>query len=293
MPTARTVKAEVSRRLTQTGGGPPIVESFREALQRRGRHFLSHPILWSRYLWRHEVLHREDKFGDNPRHRDWTTVYRVSRGALARLLGVSLGELDGFANELEALHQEWFPEVAELPTAGALTQAPLLYLAVRARKPDRLVETGVSSGLSSRLLLEALDRNRLGHLYSVGEDRLALGSSSGSGGSALDARSAGWLVPDRLRSRWTLTLGKTEEVFPSLWSKIPGSLGLFLHDSRHDYATMSFEYGEGWTHLASGGILFSHDIHSTRAWPDFLREHQLTHDEELDHDLGGVMRPAG
>lgn len=268
-------------------------ERPREAAARRAREFASHPWLWGRYLLRHELLRAEDRFGEHPRHRDWAGLVRVARPALARLLAIPASEIDRYAAELAPLHRGWFPGLAALPCAGAMPQAPLLYVIVRAQRPRTLVETGVSSGYSSRLVLEALRCNARGHLHSIGVDQLGFRTAAPSGSERLEGRHAGWMVPEELRPLWSLHVGRSRDVLPSLWKElVPGELDLFVHDSLHEYATMRFEYEEGWRHLAPEGLLLSHDIHSTRAWTDFLAERRLTGDVELAHDLGAVRKPV-
>ncbi|MCI4324233.1 MAG: hypothetical protein L3K03_09560, partial [Thermoplasmata archaeon] len=68
------------------------------------RHFARHPILWSRYIWKRELRHRDVRFDENPRFRDWEVGYSVGREPLARVTGVKLGTLDAYFTELEPLH---------------------------------------------------------------------------------------------------------------------------------------------------------------------------------------------
>jgi hypothetical protein len=215
-------------------------------------------------------------------------MYQVSRGALAELCGIPVATLDGYYNELAPLHGELLHDAADLPGAGALLQAPLLYLLVRATRPFRLMETGISSGYSTRFLLEALDRNGAGHLDSIGVGELALGITPERVARALAGRPIGWLVPERLHSRWTKHIGRSEDTLGTLFPPGDRSLDFFLHDSQHVYATMTWEYQVAYAHLAPEGWLVSHDIHNSNAWPEFLRAHRLFRSAELDHDLGVV-----
>ena len=219
-------------------------------------------------------------------------MYRVSRAALARLADRPVAELDGYFDELGSLQSELLRSVGPLPSAGALMQGPLLYVLVRALRPRRIIETGISSGYSARLMLEALERNQAGQLTSIGIDVFGRTPQPGEAPTALAARHVGWLVPERLKGRWSLKIGPSEEQLPPLL-QTGRDLDLFLHDSLHQYATMHWEYASAWPCLTDGGVLASHDIHANRAWPDFLREERLAGDEELDHDLGVVRRPAG
>ncbi|MCI4355065.1 MAG: class I SAM-dependent methyltransferase [Thermoplasmata archaeon] len=219
-------------------------------------------------------------------------MYQVSRGALERLTRRPVEELDGFFAELAPLQSDLLRSVGPLPSAGALMQGPLLYVLVRALRPRRLIETGISSGYSARLILEALARNGGGHLTSIGIDVFGRTPQPGEAPTELAARHVGWLVPDGLKDRWTLRIGPSEEQLPPLLDEGTRDLDVFLHDSLHQYATMHWEYASAWPCLSDGGLLASHDVHANRAWPDFLREQNLAGDEELDHDLGAVRRPG-
>ena len=218
-------------------------------------------------------------------------MYRVARRSLARLTARPEVELDGLFAELEPLHAQLRSEAGPLPSAGALVQAPLLYVLVRALGARRLIETGISSGYSARLLLEALDRNGEGHLDSIGIDVFGMGRAPAAAPGGLEGRKVGWLVPDRLASRWTLHLGTSQEKLPPLLAGGARDVDLFLHDSLHQYPTMHWEYETAFPCLAPGAVLASHDVHANRAWPDFLSERRLGGDEELDHDLGVVRLP--
>ncbi|MHB1435555.1 MAG: class I SAM-dependent methyltransferase [Thermoplasmata archaeon] len=271
-------------------------ETSGERIRRRGYWFARHPFLWSRFLLLHELGHRELAFGDDPRFRDPTTLYRLARDPLARALGIDARRLDPIAAELRPVTDAMVAELAREPKAGALMQAPLLYVLARAARPRIVVETGVSSGYSARFLLEALERNRAGVLHSIGLPRLAMDPTRADrfrGGSQVADRPIGWLVPDRLKARWKVHVGRSDDLLEPLLGGFSEPMGIFLHDSLHQYATMAFEYRTAWEHLPPGGLLVSHDIHSSRAWPEFLRLHApLPPDGELDHDLGVVRRPA-
>src|SRR4051794_31676165 len=71
-------------------------------------------------------------------------------------------------------------------------------------RPERVVETGVARGITSRFILEALERNGRGKLWSIDLPHVDT-TRFGQIGSA---------VPDRLRPRWTLLLGTSREHLP-------------------------------------------------------------------------------
>lgn len=269
-------------------------ESAGDRIRRQAVHFGSHPIAWLRYLYGHELRHREVLFRENPRFRYWDPGWRVSRAALGRVIGQPPGSLDPFYRELEPLHARLLEEAGPIPSAGALMQAPLLYVLVRATRPTWIVETGISSGYSARLILEALQRNGgAGHLDSIGIDNFGVVAERLADPTAMRGRKIGWLVPESLHPLWSLHVGKSQEMLPPLLASRPGPLDLFLHDSLHQYPTMRWEYTTAWPRIPPGGFLASHDVHANTAWPEFVREQGLLgRDAEIDHDLGLVRRAS-
>ena len=157
-------------------------------------------------------------------------------------------------------------------------QAHNLYCILRKTRPDTVVETGVCNGFSSAFILQSLEKNKRGKLYSIDLPEIegeTYGSDSfweGKGGAVVPkGKESGWLIPDDLRSRWKLILGKTQDELPKLVEKL-SSIDIFIHDSEHSYETMSFEYNRAWPKLKKGGILFSHDIQWNRAFFDFAEK---------------------
>lgn len=153
-----------------------------------------------------------------------------------------------------------------------------LFALVRERRPKVLVETGVCNGVSTAVLLAALARNAEGHLYSLDlpehtETSYPPGSFwEGKLGAVVPrGRPPGWLVPECLRSRWTLRLGRSQEALPPLLAEL-GDIDFFLHDSEHSFECMSFEYRLAWRHLRPGGVLVSDDTTWNTAFAEFCRD---------------------
>lgn len=53
------------------------------------------------------------------------------------------------------------------PYHSGLEMVRLPVLACKGEKPERVIETGVARGASSQAILQALEENRKGHLYSI------------------------------------------------------------------------------------------------------------------------------
>ena len=129
----------------------------------------------------------------------------------------------------------------------------------RRLRPHRVVETGVARGMTSRILLEALEQNGLGRLWSIDLP------------PALDRHQIdeiGIAVPPRLRQRWTYIEGSSRRRLPKLLSEL-GEIDLFIHDSMHSEDNVAFEMKLAWTALRPGGALIVDDIDLNRAFYDF------------------------
>lgn len=137
----------------------------------------------------------------------------------------------------------------------------LAWCAVRHLRPRRIVETGVARGLTTRVLLEALDRNGGGRLWSIDLPPL-LDSDL--------AEETGVAVPDRLRDRWTLLRGSSRRLLPGLVESL-GRVDLFLHDSMHTARNLRFELEQVWPALPPGGAMLIDDVERNAATGRFMQ----------------------
>jgi hypothetical protein len=135
----------------------------------------------------------------------------------------------------------------------------LAWCLTRHRQPERVVETGVGRGLTTRVVLEALERNGSGHLWSIDLPPLIERDLEQQTGIA---------VPGRLRHRWTLLRGSSRRQLPGLAVEL-GSIDLFLHDSLHTERNVSFELRTAWAALAPGGAALLDDIQQSAAFGRF------------------------
>jgi hypothetical protein len=122
--------------------------------------------------------------------------------------------------------------------------APLeLYALTRLLRPQHILEVGVSSGVSSAYLLDALDRNGRGTLHSVdlpSRPRRPNGGTTASW-SLPPGETSGWAVPRRLRRRWDLRLGDKADLVPLLADELP-RIDLVLYDVPHDDEDLPKEF---------------------------------------------------
>jgi predicted O-methyltransferase YrrM len=175
-----------------------------------------------------------------------------------------------------ALHElndsDLIPPVAgvDVGISHRVTLGRWLYAAVRATRPKVVVETGVASGTSSWLILNALEKNGAGRLYSIDlpdHDPTRPYNVGGAGGT-------GRAVPESLRRRWKLILGDSKQALPVLIADV-GRVGLFFHDSEHTYDAMKREFEAVLPHLESGGLIVSDDVQKNAAFSDVASAHGL------------------
>lgn len=124
-----------------------------------------------------------------------------------------------------------------------------IWCATRQLRPNNVVETGVAHGVTSRFILEALEKNGSGHLWSI--DRAPIEPEWHS--------QIGIAVDDRLKHRWTYIRGSSRARLPGLLSKL-GTIQLFVHDSLHSERNVLFEMGRAWDALRNGGAIIVDDI---------------------------------
>lgn len=135
--------------------------------------------------------------------------------------------------------------------------------------PEVVVETGVKYGRSSSFILQALEDNGKGKLYSIDLPNVKYVSKGEVHSDELESGlSTGFLVPERLRKNWDLRLGDARLELPSLLNSV-GLIDFFYHDSIHTYEHMSFEMNLAWAHLRKGGLLIVDDPDWNDALKDF------------------------
>lgn len=159
-----------------------------------------------------------------------------------------------------------------------LEAAELLYSVVSKHEPSNIVETGVCNGVSSLVILSALDENQTGNLCSIDYPMYAneplpefrkTAYPDGHAFSAIPAdREPGWIIPEDLKQRWDLRIGKSQRKLPMLLSEID-DIDIFIHDSEHTFPCMMFEYELAWEWLNEGGLLLSDDVTRNSAFNTF------------------------
>jgi hypothetical protein len=135
-----------------------------------------------------------------------------------------------------------------------------IWCLVRHSKPRIVVETGVAHGVTSRFILEALERNGDGHLWSI--DRPPMEPEW--------KRQIGIAVRDGCRDRWSYILGSSRRRLPGLLARL-GQIDLFIHDSLHSERNVRFEIDRAWEALRPGGTIVVDDIDVNRGFHSFTQ----------------------
>jgi hypothetical protein len=162
-----------------------------------------------------------------------------------------------------------------------------LWCMVRHLRPKHVVETGVAHGVSSRCILEALERNGEGHLWSIDLPPLTIPERRTEIAVA---------VPESLRERWTYVEGSSRRELPGLLHEL-GEVQLFLHDSWHSTRNTEWELKQAWSALVVGGVVVADDIDGNWGFSEF--EHSVADGAAIycladdRQRLFGVERKAG
>jgi hypothetical protein len=173
-------------------------------------------------------------------------------------LGVARCEEEGaFAEAWSALESR----VGELHVEshdGDRAFGRALWCVVRHLRAERVAETGVARGVSSRIVLEALKCKPGTGLWSVDLPLL----------SHDWAALLGTAITPELRDRWTYVRGPSKRVLPRLLRRI-GPIDLFVQDSRGTTATAGFEFRAAWEGLRPGGVLIANSVERSPAFGEF------------------------
>jgi predicted O-methyltransferase YrrM len=248
-------------------------------------------------LYRHtlRLLGRRSAPHSNPYHD--TPLREEDVSFCARLLDVTASEIEqviaeleddtAFLSELQMRYHEYRPN-----SPFSVGRFRVWYAIARVLQPESVVETGVHDGLSTAVLLRALERNATGHLTSIDLPSTDLPP---------EVEGPGWLVPPGLRWRWTLLLGDAKKLLPDAAQRA-APIGLFIHDSDHSQAHQTFELETVRPHLASGAVVISdQDYPFDAALDDFAARVEGSHfrlltaapDAEDPHGsyAGGIRLP--
>jgi Methyltransferase domain len=225
------------------------------------RHARRHPIEAAYFALANtemlrDRLSRERRPAPLPVTPDW-------QRALDNLLGVDSQPADG--SEFE---EAWQALCGRLAQSGfgydadpALARAA--FRIVRALRPDVVVETGVARGITSAAVLDAMDANGKGHLWSIDLPPLHPPALRMQLGAA---------VSEHVRGRWTYLRGPSRRLLPRLVAQV-ACVDLFIHDSVHSKATVVWELERVWDAMGNPGIALVDDVDVHGGMAEFVRRH--------------------
>lgn len=219
----------------------------------------------------------------------------------------SRGTYEGFVDEFENgpvadLRSNALRKYQKLTGKDTLSDIGLAiardyYAVTREIEPRTVIETGVCNGISSLSILLALEKNGAGMLHSIDypfradeplED-FREETFEDYGGAAIPSdKEPGWIIPEDLKRRWKLTIGKSQRELPKLITELE-NLDLFIHDSEHSYPCMMFEYELAYEWLEEEGVLLSDDITWNQAYPIFTKVRKPEHGR-LSYDVGYMRK---
>jgi hypothetical protein len=135
-----------------------------------------------------------------------------------------------------------------------------IWCLTRHLKPKKVIETGVAHGVTSRFILEALDRNGEGHLWSIDLPPI----------EKRWKEQVGIAVGDRLKNRWSYIKGSSRRHLPALLSRL-GEIDLFIHDSLHSERNVRFELDRAWPLLTTHGAIVVDDVDANWGFDSFTQ----------------------
>jgi hypothetical protein len=162
--------------------------------------------------------------------------------------------------ELEAKGIRVGPETLQGWNDGDAGLVRAIWCLTRHLRPRNVVETGVLHGVTSRFILEALERNGSGHLWSIDKPPMERELHE----------QIGVAVDGRFRHRWTYIHGSSRRRLPGLLSQL-GQIDLFIHDSLHSEHNVRFEVDRAWATLRPGGAVVVDDIDANRGFQTFTQ----------------------
>lgn len=151
--------------------------------------------------------------------------------------------------ELESKGIRVGPETLYGNNDGDAGLARAIWCLTRHLRPKNVVETGVLHGVTSRFILEALERNGVGHLWSIDLPPL----------EPVWQAEIGIAVADQFRPRWSYIRGTSRRRLPGILSNL-GQIDIFVHDSLHSEQNVRFELDRVFAALRPGGAIVVDDI---------------------------------
>ncbi len=194
-------------------------------------------------------------------------------------LGIDQGEYEAVTLEAESINsfvkvkiggrQFWQVSADELT---------FIYSITRTFKPKNVVETGVGPGTTSYAFLSALKAGGTLHSFDIGEKY----------GDEDKAEPVGFVVPQKMREKWDLTIGDSKLTLRKKLDEI-GQVDLFFHDSEHTHEHVMYELESVLPHLSDRFIILVDNYDWTKA-PELFAARNNMHLTPVVDDLCALYR---
>ena len=146
----------------------------------------------------------------------------------------------------------------------------LLYFLVTKFRPRIVVETGVAAGWTSLAVLEALEKNGDGNLYSSDFPYFRLENPEKYVGSVVESSA--------LKMRWNLDIRGDEFALPNIISLLGDKkINLFHYDSDKSYQGRKFALRTIKSNLANDCIIIFDDIHDNLHFKELVEDNSLSY----------------
>lgn len=240
---------------TVTPTGHPVPNKFATALWFAARPYTyAHLLEMLRRRFARDLREKEDSRSEAT---EWAEPRALSWREALEVFGIEEPHpwREEHASLLVEANKRAQASPVQMGGAGALD---LLFNLVRYRAAASVMETGVAYGWSSLTMLLAQKKIFGARLVSTDMPYPR----------AYCEASVGCVVPDDMRSGWTLIRRPDRPGLPA-GLRLLGEVDLVHYDSDKSYAGRMWAYPLVWTHLRSGGLLVSDDIHDNVAFREF------------------------
>ncbi|WP_263353881.1 class I SAM-dependent methyltransferase [Acidicapsa acidisoli] len=166
----------------------------------------------------------------------------------------------GIIRELQAKGIRPGPESFQWWNDGDAGLVRAIWCLIRHTKPEKVVETGVAHGVTSRCILEALARNGDGHLWSIDLPPV----------DRFWRNQVGAAIGEHGIDRWTYLSGSSRRRLPELLSYL-GKIDLFIHDSLHSERNVRFELDRAWEAMGTNGAFVVDDVDANWGFRSFTQ----------------------
>lgn len=163
---------------------------------------------------------------------------------------------------------------------------PLLYFLIRKYRPNVLIETGVAAGWSTKTILDALNKNGSGDLYSSDFPYFRIKNPE---------KYIGALLLNEEKNNWELDTRGDTLALPSFLNLIgDAKVNLFHYDSDKSYSSRKFAIDLVEQRFSRDAILVVDDIQDNLHFRDYVRTRKLTYEVfEFEGKYVGLIENVG